>query len=134
MEQALKQKLIAMAAEARFRARTFTGFHVGAALLTKGGEIVTGCNVELHTTLSSICAERTAMVKAVSMGHTEFEAIAVVSDAEKPVSPCAFCRQYLVDFDPNILVIMANADGSEVKEMTAAELLPMAFMGSGRDA
>ena len=134
MDEALKHHLIAMAAEARHKARTFTGFHVGAALLTKSGEIVTGCNVELHTTLSSICAERTAMVKAVSMGHTEFRAIAVVSDAEKPISPCAFCRQYLVDFDPEILVIMAGADGSEVVEMTAAELLPMAFMGSGRDA
>lgn len=134
MEEAWKRRLIAMAAEARHKARTFTGFHVGAALLTKSGEIVTGCNVELHTTLSSICAERTAMVKAVSMGYTEFRAIAVVSDAEKPISPCAFCRQYLVDFDPEILVIMAGADGSEVVEMTAAELLPMAFMGSGRDA
>ena len=90
MEQALKEKLIAMAAEVRHNARAFSGFHVGAALLTKGGEIVTGCNVELHTTLSSICAERTAMVKAVSMGYTDFAAIAVVSDAEKPVSPCAF--------------------------------------------
>ena len=130
MEQELKKKLIAMAAEARHNARAFSGFHVGAALLTKSGEIVTGCNVELHTTLS---AERTAMVKAVSMGHTDFAAIAVVSDAEKPVSPCAFCRQYLVDFDPDILVIMANAAGTEVVEMTAAELLPMAFMGSGRD-
>lgn len=134
MDATLKRQLITMAAEARHKARAFTGFHVGAALLTKSGEIVTGCNVELHTTLSSICAERTAMVKAVSMGHTEFEAIAVVSDAEKPISPCAFCRQYLVDFDPGILVIMAGADGSEVVEMTAAELLPMAFMGSGRDA
>ena len=134
MEEALKHRLIAEAAEARHKARTFTGFHVGAALLTKSGEIVTGCNVELHTTLSSICAERTAMVKAVSMGHTEFRAIAVVSDAENPISPCAFCRQYLVDFDPEILVIMAGADGSEVVEMTAAELLPMAFMGSGWDA
>ena len=133
MEENLKKKLIAMAAEARHNARAFSGFHVGAALLTKSGEIVTGCNVELHTTLSSICAERTAMVKAVSMGHTDFAAIAVVSDAEKPVSPCAFCRQYLVDFNPDILVIMANAAGTEVVEMTAAELLPMAFMGSGRD-
>ena len=133
MEENLKKKLIAMAAEAQHNARAFSGFHVGAALLTKSGEIVTGCNVELHTTLSSICAERTAMVKAVSMGYTDFEAIAVVSDAEKPVSPCAFCRQYLVDFDPDILVIMANAAGTEVVEMTAAELLPMAFMGSGRD-
>ena len=132
IDEALKRQMIDLAAEARLRARAFSGFHVGAALLTGSGEIVTGCNVELHTTLSSICAERTAMVKAVSMGHTDFQAIAVVSDADKPVSPCAFCRQYLVDFNPEILVIMANADGSQVVEMTAAELLPMAFMGSGR--
>ena len=133
IDEALKRQMIGLAAEARLRARAFSGFHVGAALLTGSGEIVTGCNVELHTTLSSICAERTAMVKAVSMGYTDFQAIAVVSDADKPVSPCAFCRQYLVDFNPEILVIMANADGSQVVEMTAAELLPMAFMGSGRE-
>ena len=133
IDEALKRQMIDLAAEARLRARAFSGFHVGAALLTCSGEIVTGCNVELHTTLSSICAERTAMVKAVSMGHTDFQAIAVVSDADKPVSPCAFCLQYLVDFNPEILVIMANADGSQVVEMTAAELLPMAFMGSGRE-
>ncbi len=133
IDEALKRQMIDLAAEARLRARAFSGFHVGAALLTGSGEIVTGCNVELHTTLSSICAERTAMVKAVSMGHTDFQAIAVVSDADKPVSPCAFCRQYLVDFNPEILVIMANADGSQVVEMTAAELLPMAFMGSSRE-
>ena len=133
MDEALKKTLIAKAAEVRHNARAFSGFHVGAALLTKSGEIVTGCNVELHTTHSSICAERTAMVKAVSMGHTEFTAIAVVSDSDKPVSPCAFCRQYLVDFDPDIQVIMANAAGTDVVEMTASELLPMAFMGSGRD-
>ena len=84
MDEALKKTLIAKAAEVRHNARAFSGFHVGAALLTKSGEIVTGCNVELHTTLSSICAERTAMVKAVSMGHTEFTAIAVVSDSDKP--------------------------------------------------
>ena len=133
MNETLKRQMIAQAAEVRHRARAFSGFHVGAALLTRSGEIVTGCNVELHTPLSSICAERSALVRAVAMGHTEFRAIAVVSDAEKPVSPCAFCRQYLVDFDPELLVIMANADGSQVQEMTAAELLPMAFMGSGRD-
>ena len=133
IDEALKRQMIDLAAEARLRARAFSGFHVGAALLTGSGEIVTGCNVELHTTLSSICAERTAMVKAVSMGYTDFQAIAVVSDADKPVSPCAFCRQYLVDFNPEILVIMANADGSQVVEMTAAELLPMAFIGSGRE-
>lgn len=132
-DKALKRRMISLEAEARHQARAFSCFHVGAALLTKSGEIVTDCNVELHTTLSSICAERTAMVKAVSMGHAEFQAIAVVSNAEKPVSPCAFCRQYLVDFDPEILVIMASAGGGKVVEMTTAELLPMIFMGSGRE-
>ena len=67
MDEALKKTLIAKAAEVRHNARAFSGFHVGAALVTKSGEIVTGCNVELHTTLSSICAERTAMVKAVPL-------------------------------------------------------------------
>ena len=131
MTDEIKNRLIREAAEVRHNARAFTGFHVGAALLTKSGEIVTGCNVELHTTLSSICAERTAMVKAVSMGYTEFEAIAVVSDAPKPISPCAFCRQYLIDFDPNIRVIMSDCEMKETVEMTAEELLPFAFVGSG---
>ena len=132
MEASVRRTLLDRAAEARHRARAFSGFHVGAAVLTKSGEIFTGCNVELHTTLSSICAERTALVKAVSEGHTEFEAIAVVSDMDAPVSPCAYCRQYLVDFDPEIRVIMSDASTTEIVEKTAAELLPMAFMGSGR--
>ena len=129
IDKELQEKLIRTASEARFKARVYTGFHVGAALLTKSGEIITGCNVELHTTLSSICAERTAMVKAVSMGYQEFEAIAVVTDSRKAESPCSFCRQYLIDFDPNIQVIMSNEDMSDVVVMTAAELVPMAFVG-----
>ncbi len=132
MEQQMQTKLIQEAAKIRKRARAFTGFHVGAALLTKSGEIITGCNVELRTTLSSICAERTAIVRAVAMGYTEFEAIAVVSDSPKAISPCSFCRQYLIDFDPDILVIMSNEDMSDVVTMTVGELVPMAFVGSGR--
>ena len=124
-----KKKLIEAAASARLAARAFTGFHVGAALLTSTGEIITGCNVEIKSTLSSICAERTALVKAVSMGYQDFAAIAVVSDSPQPVAPCGCCRQYLVDFNPDMPVIMANPDGSEVVEMTALELTPMAFLG-----
>ena len=132
MEQELIEKLIQAAAQARHHARAFTGFHVGAALLTQEGEIITGCNVELHTTLSSICAERCAMVKAVSMGYMDFKAIAVVSDSPKAISPCSFCRQYLIDFNPDIKVIMSNEDMSDVVIMSAQELVPMAFGGSGR--
>ncbi len=132
MEKEVMEKLIKEAASVRRRARAFTGFHVGAALLCKDGTIVTGCNVELRTTLSSICAERTAIVKAVSMGHQEFEAIAVVSDADRPISPCSFCRQYLIDFDPDILVIMSDPEMKQIVTMTVEELVPMAFVGSGR--
>ncbi|PKM73630.1 MAG: cytidine deaminase [Firmicutes bacterium HGW-Firmicutes-16] len=133
MESKLKKELIVKAAEARLKARAFSGFHVGAALMTVSGEVFTGCNVEIQSTLSSICAERCAIVKAVSEGYTDFVAIVVVSDAEHPVSPCGFCRQYLIDFNPDMEVVMANVDGSEVLSMTAGELMPRAFVGSGRD-
>jgi len=133
MDHEAKQRLIETAAKARLNARAFSGFHVGAALLAKDGRVFTGCNVELHTTCESVCAERTALVKAVSEGCSDFEAIVVVSDAPHPISPCAFCRQYLADFDPTLPVIMANAAGTEIVEMTVTELYPMAFLGSGRD-
>lgn len=133
IESALQKELITKAAEARLKARAFSGFHVGAALLTVSGEVFTGCNVEIHSTLSSICAERCAIVKAVSEGYSDFAAIVVVSDAEHPVSPCGFCRQYLIDFNEDMEVIMANSSGSEVLSMTARELLPHAFVGGGRD-
>ncbi len=122
------KELIEQAAAARMQARTFSGFRVGAALLTRSGEIITGCNVEIHSTRSSICAERTALVRAVAMGHQDFEAVAVVSDADHPVSPCGFCRQYLLDFNPDMRIIMANSDASEVVEKTARQLLPMPFI------
>ncbi|NLL91380.1 MAG: cytidine deaminase [Ruminococcaceae bacterium] len=126
MDRETKDKLIDAAYHARFNARVPTsGFKVGAALLTKEGEIITGCNVEISSTLSSVCSERTAIVKAVSMGYDKFVAIAVVSDSDKPISPCGFCRQYLADFGKDIIVIMANRDRDKVVEMTAGELLPM---------
>ena len=131
MTEELKKELLLKAKEARLKARVpMSGFHVGAALLTKQGDIITGCNVELKTTLSSICAERTAMVKAVSLGYNEFEAIAVVSDAPKAISPCSFCRQYLVDFGKDILVIMSDPELKDIVEMTVDELVPMAFIGT----
>lgn len=128
MNRGLTAKLLSAAAEVKNNARVYSGFHVGAALLTSDGTIVTGCNLELHSTTSSICAERCALAKAVSMGYRKFAAIAIVSDASAPVSPCGFCRQYLFDFDPNLIVIMSNADQSEVQQTTAAELLPNAFV------
>lgn len=127
LDQELKKRMIEEAANVRLNARVCSGFHVGAALLTSDGNIFTGCNMEISSTMSSICAERCAISKAVSMGYTNFVAIAVVSDAMVPVAPCGFCRQYLIDFGEDILVVMADAEQNNIVEMTASELLPMAF-------
>ena len=125
-EMIITLKNIAVLAKENARCER-TGFHVGAALLTKNGEIITGCNVELNSTLMSICAERCAVSKAVSMGYTEFEAIAVATDSPYPESPCGICRQFLADFGLDLVVIMTDNTGSETKVAQLRELLPMAF-------
>jgi cytidine deaminase len=122
--------LIEVAAKAKQNARVErTGFHVGAALLTQSGEVITGCNMELNTILVSICAERCTIAKAVSQGHQAFKAMAIVSDATKAIAPCGICRQFLVDFGLDWIIIMANADATDVKTMTVGQLVPMAFTG-----
>ena len=128
-----KMQLITVAAAARKNARVVkSGFHVGAALITRDGTIIDGCNVEMDNILMSICAERCAVCKAVSMGYVDFEAIAVVSDSAKPVAPCGICRQFLIDFGRDITVIMANATGDCVVESSAETLMPMAFTSSSK--
>lgn len=125
MDRELAEQLIEKASQARNHARTpLSGFRVGAALLAQTGEIVTGCNTEQQNMYESICAERCAIVKAVSMGLREFAAIAVVSDAKYPLAPCGLCRQALIDYGAHLLVIMSNADRSQVCMMTAGELMP----------
>jgi homotetrameric cytidine deaminase len=103
----------------------FSRFPVGAALLASDGRIYTGVNVESSSYGSTICAERTALVKALSEGAREFLAIAVTTDASRPTMPCGSCRQLLHDYAPGIIVI-CEAGGSRV-ETTLAELLPHAF-------
>jgi cytidine deaminase len=104
----------------------YSNFSVGAALLTEGGQIFTGCNIENVSYGLSNCAERTAIFKAVSEGYRNFKAIAVVADTENPVPPCGACRQVINEFGENILVIMANLKG-DYKEIISRELLPGAF-------
>jgi cytidine deaminase len=121
-----KKELIREAIEAQKRAYCpYSGFHVGAALLTKDGSIYTGCNVENASYSPTICAERTAVVKAVSDGKTEFEAIAVTGDSEYTY-PCGLCRQVLREFGKDIIVIVANTV-DDYKEHTVGELLPYSF-------
>lgn len=103
----------------------YSRFKVGAAVLTAGGKVYGGCNIENSSYGLTICAERTAVFKAVSEGERELAALAVIADTEGPCSPCGACRQVMADFKiPRI--IMANLRG-EVKTTSLAELLPFAF-------
>ena len=105
----------------------YSGFKVGAALLGKSGRIYQGCNVENVAYGSSICAERTALVKAVSQGEREFVAIAIVADTKDPVAPCGACRQVLAEFAPHLKVVMANLKENKLI-MTLDALLPAPFV------
>lgn len=105
----------------------YSGFRVGAALLCADQKIYTGCNVENVTFGATICAERTAAVKAVSSGQTEFKAIAVYADTDDYVYPCGICRQFLIEFSrPDMKVIACNNKG-EYNVHDIKELLPYAF-------
>ena len=104
----------------------YSGFSVGAALLTKGGKIFTGCNIENASYSLTICAERTAVFKAVSEGYTEFAAIAVAGSGNgefsKPCYPCGACLQVLSEFCVDDFKIVLS-DG----EYSLYDFLPKQF-------
>jgi len=121
------KKLIKEAEKARKRAYTpYSKFQVGAAVLCADGKIFTGCNIENASFGLAVCAERVAIFKAISEGSTKFEAIAVISDTDKPCSPCGACRQVISEFGKDIPLIMANLKG-DFKIKKIKELLPEAF-------
>jgi cytidine deaminase len=121
-----EDKLIASATAARERAYApYSGYKVGAALRGKPGRVYTGCNVENAAYGSSMCAERTAIFKAVSEGEREFEAIAVVT--ENGGSPCGACRQVMMEFAPGMTVIIADTQG-QARVTTVRDLLPDEFI------
>jgi cytidine deaminase len=121
-----RNELIHLADEARQRAYApYSHYPVGAALRTKSGKVFTGVNVENAAYPASICAERTAVFKAVSEGEREFEAIAVVTD--NGGSPCGSCRQVLAEFGLDTVVLIANGEGTLLQKTTVKELLPGAF-------
>jgi len=120
-----RHELIRQAIAARERAYApYSGYKVGAALLGKAGRVYTGCNVENAVYPLCTCAERTAIVKAVSEGEREFAALAVAT--ENGGSPCGSCRQTLREFGADIVVLIADVTGA-YRETTIAELLPGSF-------
>jgi len=122
----LRSTLIQTALEARKWAYApYSNYPVGAALLTASERIYDGVNVENSAYPTTICAERVAVFKAVSEGERDFQAIAVVT--ENGGTPCGSCRQVLAEFGLEIIVLIADAAGNQVAELTLQELLPQAF-------
>ena len=118
VDEAIKAKVNAVA--------VYSNFHVGAALLTDKNKIYSGCNIESSSYSLTICAERTAIFKAVSEGQRNFKAIAISGDTEDFISPCGSCRQVISDLCGNIDVVMINSRGEYIIKKTS-ELLPFAF-------
>ena len=105
----------------------YSGFHVGAVVLSASGELYTGANVENAAYPLGMCAERTAIGTMVAAGDTgPILAVAVVGDGDDPCTPCGGCRQVIAEFGPRASVL-ASGDGGRPLRTTAAELLPHAF-------
>jgi cytidine deaminase len=117
--------LVEVANEARKAAYApYSGYHVGAAALGGTGRVYSGCNVENSSYGLTLCAERVAILKAISEGEREVAALAVAT--ENGASPCGACRQVLFEFGPTARVLLCAADGTH-KEVGADDLLPGAF-------
>ncbi|MEQ1908484.1 MAG: cytidine deaminase [Vicinamibacterales bacterium] len=122
-----RDRLVAAARSAREHAVAgFSHFKVGAALETTDGTIITGCNVENATYGLTVCAERVAMLKALSEGHRSFVGVAVVADTSDPTPPCGACRQILWEFAGDIDVFLANLTEHKGTHRMK-DLLPLPF-------
>ena len=125
-----KSQLIRAAARARQGAvAPYSKFKVGAALLTKSGEIIGGANVESASYGLTCCAERVALFSALTSGRKDFVAVAVVARAPGGPMPCGACRQLLAEYAPDATVFVADSRKlAAVKEFSVKELLPAAFV------
>jgi cytidine deaminase len=131
-----KKGLVAAAMAARRGAvAPYSKFKVGAALLTRTGEIITGANVESASYGLTCCAERVALFAALTSGKRDFVAVAVVARAQGGAMPCGACRQLLAEYAPNAAVWVADSRApNKVREFSVKELLPAAFAEVPRDS
>ncbi len=130
MARASKRDLVRTAAKARQRAvAPYSKFKVGAALLTKTGEIIAGANVESASYGLTCCAERVALFNALTSGQRNFVAVAVVARAPGGPMPCGACRQLLAEYAPKARVYVADSRALDaIREFTVRQLLPRAFV------
>lgn len=122
-----RTQLLQAARQARANARcTYSGFAVGAALLSRDGQVITGCNIENASYGLTVCAERVALWKALSEGIARFKSIVIVTDSDKPTPPCGACRQLLWEYAGDIDVLLG--DLSQIrKTFRLRDLFPNPF-------
>lgn len=127
IDQQTWDDLLTAATDAAARAHApYSDFHVGAALLASDGSIHAGCNIENATFGATVCAERHAVASAVLAGERQFDALAVICPADRPVAPCGICRQVLAEFCDDLPILLATPDGQR-EMVTLDELLPHRF-------
>jgi cytidine deaminase len=120
------EQLLEVAVAAAGRAYIpYSHYPVGAALRSEDGSVFSGCNVENASYPATICAERTALVKAVSEGHQKFDMLVVVT--RNGGSPCGICRQMLYEFAPHLRIITADLNGTIYADFSLSDLLPNGF-------
>ena len=118
-------KLVEQARQARKKASApYSGYRVGAAVIGDNGKVYHGANIEAASSSVGICAERVAISNCV-MDGAEPKHLALIADAEQPITPCGTCRQFMLEFAP-LKVTMANL-GGKIKTTTANKLLPLKF-------
>lgn len=133
MDKKLAEEMIELAIKQLSYSYTpYSGFKVGAALLTKEGKFYTGCNIENAAYTPTNCAERTAFFKAVSEGEREFAAICIVGGKDgvltEYAAPCGVCRQVMMEFcNPDTFQIILATSKEQYEIFTLKELLPLGF-------
>lgn len=125
-DDADRRLLDAARAARRFAVAPFSHFAVGAALETADGQVVTGCNVENATYGLTVCAERVALLKALSDGHRAFRRIAVVADTQAPTPPCGACRQLLWEYGGDLEILLGDLT-AERGRFRLKDLFPLPF-------
>jgi len=126
----MREELFEIANSARLKASApYSEFLVGAVLLAKSGKVYSGCNIESASYGLTVCAERVALLKAVSEGEREFEELWIVVDTEKLTPPCGACRQVIWEYCGDIKIVLANLSGSK-KVYRMSQLLPEPFDGN----